>query len=48
MQTPQDREGGSRFDRIWPMATIGVCLIATIGWLGFLIFGIIKMVERAF
>jgi hypothetical protein len=43
--TLQRSGGESLFHRIWPLAIIGICLIATIGSVGFLVFGIIKLVE---
>jgi hypothetical protein len=45
MQTRPDWEGGSLFHRIWPVAIVGLCLITTIGWIGFLVFAIIKLLN---
>jgi len=38
----------SRFRRIWPVAGLGFALIVNVAWIGFLGFGLFKLIEAAF
>ena len=38
----------SRFRRIWPVAGLGFALIVNVAWMGFLGFGLFKLIEAAF
>ena len=47
---PLRRPGGtiSRIRRIWPVAGLGFALIVNVAWIGFLGFGLFKLIEAAF
>ncbi len=38
----------SRIRRIWPVAGLGFALIVNVAWIGFLGFGLFKLIEAAF
>ena len=38
----------SRLHRTWPVVCLGLALIVNVAWMGFLGFGLFKLIEAAF